>query len=60
MVLFRERDTRGFLRETLSRGLLINPVEEGTFRAVTHLDFGRHDVDDALARIDEVTAAGVA
>jgi threonine aldolase len=60
MVLFRVRDTPGFLRETRSRGLLINPVEEGTFRAVTHLDFDRRDVDDALARIDEVAAAGVA
>jgi threonine aldolase len=57
LVLFRVEDTLGFLRETRSRELLVNPVAAGRFRAVTHLGVSRADVDDALGRIDEALRA---
>jgi threonine aldolase len=59
MVMFEVKDVPGFLRETRRRDLLINPAEPGRFRAVTHLDVSRADVDDALGRVAEVAAAGV-
>ncbi len=59
MVLFRVEDTPGFVRETRARHLLINPMAEGEFRAVTHLDVSADDVDEALGRLAEVTAAGI-
>ena len=40
-----------------ARRLLVNPVVEGRFRAVTHLDVARADVDEALGRIEEVAKA---
>lgn len=48
IVLFRVPDTAGFLRETRARGVLWNPMAEGVFRAVTHLDVSDGDVEDAL------------
>jgi len=59
MVMFRVEDTPGFLRALRTRGLLIGPVAEGRFRAVTHLDVSEADVDEALGRIEEVRAEGV-
>ena len=59
IVLFRVEDTAGFVRETRRRALLINPVDDGWLRAVTHLDVSRTDVDAALSRIDEVQSTGV-
>ena len=59
MVCFAVRDTRAFLAATRARGLLINPVQEGRFRAVTHLDVSRADIEEALGRIEEVSKAGV-
>jgi threonine aldolase len=59
MVMFRVDDTAGFLRETRARQLLINPVAEGRFRAVTHIDVGEADIDAALARLEDATAAGL-
>ncbi len=53
MVLFRVPDESGFLRETRARSVLVNPIDAGCFRAVTHLDVGREDVEEALGRIDE-------
>ena len=38
---------------------LINPVAEGRFRAVTHLDVSEADIDEALGRIEEVVSQGV-
>lgn len=57
IVLFRVEDTLGFLRETRLRGVLVNPVEAGRFRAVTHLGVSRRDVEDALAGIEEALRA---
>ena len=59
MVLFEVGDTRGFLREARARSLLINPIAEGRFRAVTHLDVSASDVEAALERLEEVVKAGV-
>jgi threonine aldolase len=57
MVYFRMDDTAGFLRETRARDLWINPMAEGTFRAVTHLDLDADDVEDALGRAAEALKA---
>jgi threonine aldolase len=59
IVIFRVEDTMGFLRATRARDLLINPMAEGRFRAVTHLDVSEADIDEALRRIAEVTEDGV-
>jgi threonine aldolase len=58
MVLFRVSDTLHFIGATRERNLLINPVAEGRFRAVTHLDISEADIDDALGRIEEVVSQG--
>jgi threonine aldolase len=59
MVMFEVADTMAFLRATRERDLLINPVAEGRFRAVTHLDVSTRDVDDALGIIEEIALGGV-
>jgi threonine aldolase len=58
MVMFSVRDTNSFLRASRERGLLINPIEAGRFRAVTHLDISSEDVDEAIGRIREIAASG--
>jgi len=58
MVCFAVRDTRAFLAATRGRQVLVNPVSEGRFRAVTHLDVTRADVDEALGRIEEAVKSG--
>jgi len=59
MVMFDVADTMAFLRATRERGLLINPMAEGRFRAVTHLDISVRDIDNALAIIEEIARGGV-
>jgi threonine aldolase len=59
MVVFTVRDTRAFLAATRERKLLLNPVIEGRFRAVTHLDVTRADIEEAIGRIEEVAKSGV-
>jgi threonine aldolase len=59
MVCFAVRDTRAFLAATRARGVLVNPVVEGRFRAVTHLDVSRADVLEAVDRLEEVARSGV-
>ena len=59
MVIFRVDDVMGFLRETRARKLLVNPSAPGVFRAVTHLGVSEADIDEALARIEEVVTGGV-
>jgi threonine aldolase len=54
IVMFEVDDGPAFARELLERRLRINPVGEGRFRAVTHLDVTVADVDEALGRIDEI------
>ena len=49
-------DTVALLRAMQKRALLINPVAPGRFRAVTHLDVGPDDVEDALGRLEEALA----
>jgi threonine aldolase len=53
MVMFDVADTMAFLGAIRERGLLINPVAEGRFRAVTHLDVSEHDIEEALAIIED-------
>jgi threonine aldolase len=57
MVLFRVEDAHGFLRETRARGLCIDPIAPGCFRAVTHLDLDDEDIEAALARAGEALVA---
>jgi threonine aldolase len=59
MVMFRVEDTLGFLRATRARDLWIDPMGEGRFRAVTHLDAPEPQIDEALGRIGEVVAEGI-
>jgi threonine aldolase len=59
MVMFPIEDEAGFLRATRRRDLWINPIDPGMFRAVTHLGVTSEDVDDALARLEEVAREGV-
>lgn len=53
IVFFGVEDTLGFLRATRAREVLVNPVAEGRFRAVTHLDVTAADIEEALVRIAE-------
>ena len=59
MVMFDVEDSAGFLRETRARDLLINPMAEGRFRAVTHLDVSASDVEEALGRLAELAKEGI-
>jgi threonine aldolase len=59
MVMFRVEDTMGFLRAIRARDLWINPMAEGRFRAVTHLDVAESQIDEALGRIEEAVAEGI-
>jgi threonine aldolase len=59
ILMFRVRQSEAFARAILERDLLINPVSEGRFRAVTHLDVSSEDIDEALGRLEEVAAAGI-
>jgi len=54
MVFFAVEDTAAFLRATQARELLMDAIDPGRFRAVTHLDVGEADIDEALGRIEEV------
>ena len=56
LVVFAVPDATAFLRGTRKRSLLMNPIGPGRFRAVTHLDVGADDVEEALARIREMLA----
>ncbi len=53
MVRFRAKNVGRLWGALLERDVLINPVDQHTFRAVTHLDVSADDIDDALARIGE-------
>jgi hypothetical protein len=59
MVMFEVEDALAFVRETRARQLWINPVAPARMRAVTHLDVGEADVDEALGRIEEIARGGV-
>ena len=51
MVVFRVTDVLGFLRGAQQRGVLLLPLDGERFRAVTHLDVGAADVQEAIGRI---------
>jgi len=57
MVFLRVDQATRFAHALRARGLLINPVDATSLRAVTHIDVSADDVDDALARIREALAA---
>lgn len=59
MVMFRVDDAAGFRRATRAREVLVDPMDPGRFRAVTHLDVSADDVEDALARIGELVKEGI-
>lgn len=51
IVLFEAGERADLAVRLRERGVLVNAVAPGRFRAVTHLDVTTDDVDDALARI---------
>ncbi len=55
MVMFGVEDAESFARECQARELLINPMGQRRFRAVTHLDIDADGIEEALERIREVT-----
>ena len=57
MVVFRAREPERFASELRRRGVLLGSIAPGRFRAVTHLDISRQDVEDALEASREVLAA---
>jgi threonine aldolase len=59
MVLFDVADGARFGAALRRRDVWINPIAPGRFRAVTHLDVSRDDVDEALVRIAEVVEEGI-
>ena len=62
MVMFRQPDTAAFLSALGARGVLLNAVADGRYRAVTHLDVAAGGIDEALRRIgvalEELRGAG--
>jgi threonine aldolase len=56
MVLFEVEDTMAFLGAASTCGVLINPVAERRFRAVTHLDVTAADIAEALDRLSRALA----
>jgi threonine aldolase len=59
MVMFNVEDTRAFSRALRDEGVLINPMDVGRFRAVTHLDVSPNDIDTALGCIERIAGRGV-
>jgi threonine aldolase len=59
MVMFDVEDTAAFAAAIRERGLLINPIAAGRFRAVTHLDVSADGIEQALGIIEEVARGGV-
>ncbi|MDJ0849541.1 MAG: GntG family PLP-dependent aldolase [Myxococcota bacterium] len=59
MVMFRVDDAAGFREALRGRELLINPMDPGRFRAVTHLDVSADDIEDALDRIGAIVKDGI-
>jgi len=56
MVLFRVPDVPAFAKRIHARGLLINPIDPSTLRAVLHLDVETAAVQEALEIIREALA----
>ncbi len=54
MVMFEVEDAAAFARGLRERALRINQIAPGRFRAVSHLDVSEADIEEALARIEEI------
>ena len=59
MVMFEVNDTAAFVAAMKTRNLLINAVDASRLRAVTHLEIGKEDIEDALGRISAILDEGV-
>ncbi len=59
MVLFDVAEGARFREALRQRNVWIDPMGVGRFRAVTHLDVSRNDIDDALDRIEQVVKQGI-
>jgi threonine aldolase len=57
MVLFRSDDAGPLWTALHERGVLVNPVDRRTFRAVTHLDVAAEDIDDVLGGVGDALGA---
>jgi len=57
MVMFEVDEPTPFAEGLRERSLRINAIAPGRFRAVLHLDVGAEDVEEALARIEEILRA---
>jgi threonine aldolase len=54
MVMFEVDEAAAFARGLAARGVRINPIAPGRFRAVTHLDITAEDIEDLFGRVAEV------
>lgn len=59
MVMFDVTDPARFREALRERDVWINTLGHGRFRAVTHLDVSRQDIEDALERIEDVVKEGI-
>jgi len=57
IVVFGVPDPAGFARRARERAVLVNSLGPDRFRAVTHLDVGAADIDEALDRLADAVAA---
>jgi threonine aldolase len=57
MVMFEVDEPDSFAKGLRERALRINAIAPGRFRAVLHLDVTAEDVEEALARIEEILRA---
>ncbi len=57
MVMFEVPEPASFAQGLRARALRINPIAPGRFRAVLHLDVSADDVEEALARIEDILSA---
>jgi threonine aldolase len=57
MVMFEADDATAFARALREVGVRVNAVTPQRLRAVTHLDVGEADIDEALSRIGEALRA---
>ena len=56
IVMFRVPSPERFVQAARSSGVLVNAMAPGRFRAVTHLDVLRSDIDEALERLRSAMA----
>lgn len=54
IVLFRPPDAGRWWQGLHERGVLLNPSDRRTLRAVTHLDVSAEDIEEALRRIQDL------